>query len=294
MGKYTSTLMEIITSELQNSGHNEFVNNGLLTFNNDEYAFIQKVLYFDKDVQKIVTNKFFKGFSFKDEKVDKYFKESFVTRFLEREIGRQTVEAFASQVLYVTLTREDYIYTTFSSEMYKFLEQHSETVSEDRGKGHENTMEQGQTKQRQRNTSHDDYKDNVNNTHSDETNNSGNSTDDNRSANATLPQSEVNINVDNTNLNYADENNISRNKNTHTDNTSSNGKYNTDSEGTKEGTFDGLSNGESDSKKNTQQENVSNHESLNKTYLIDNLAKIKNMREEIFNIYDKKCFLHIW
>lgn len=294
MGKYTSTLMEIITSELQNKGHNEFVNNGLLSFNNQDYAFIQKVLRFDDDVEEIVTNQLFKGFRFNDKKVDKYFKQAFLTRFMEREIGRQTVEAFSSQVLYVTLTREDYIYTVFSSEMYKFLEQHSESVSEDKGRGQENTTEQGNSKQRQQSKSHDEYEDNSHNTHSDESHNNGQSTDDNRSANATLPQSEVNINVDNTSLNYADENTISRNKNTHEDDNTSSGKSDTNSDGTKDGTSDVLTNGENDSKRNTQQQNVSNHESLNKTYLIDNLEKIKNMREEVFNIFDKKCFLHIW
>ncbi len=294
MGKYTSTLMEIITSELKNSGHNEFVNNGLLTFNNDEYAFIQKVLYFDKDVQKIVTNKFFKGFSFKDEKVDKYFKESFVTRFLEREIGRQTVEAFASQVLYVTLTREDYIYTVFGQEMQKYMEQHTETISEDRGKGLENTTEQGQTKQRTQDKTHEDYRDNTNEKYQDTSHEKDVSRSDNRSAESTLPQSEVNLNVDDTVLDYADTNNISRDKSTGTKDTESKGTKDVHSEGDKDGTLDSRVNGESDSKRNSQNETQANHEGLTKTYLVDNLKNIKNMRDEIFNIYDQKCFLHIW
>lgn len=294
MGRYTTTLMEILTSELQNKGRSEFVNNGLLSFNNEDYAFIQKVIKYDDDVDDIVTKKFFKGFKFKDEKVDKHFKQSFVNRFMEREIGRQTVDFFASQVLYVTLTREDYIYTVFSSELEKYLQQHSETTSEDRGRGQENSTEQGQSKQRQQSASHDEYEDNTHNTHSDESHNNGKSTDDNRSANATLPQSEVNINVDNTSLNFADENTISRSKNTHEEDNTSSGKYDTNSDGTKYGTNDTLTNGESDSKRNTQQQNVNNHESLNKNYLIDNLERIKNMRDELFNIYDRKCFLHIW
>lgn len=266
MGRYTSTLMEIIQSELQNKGYNEFINKGHLSFNDSEFAFIQKVLRYDEDVQKIVNNTIFKGFKFNDERVDQYFKEAFITRFMDREINRQTVEAFASQVLYVTLTREDYIYTVFSSEMLKFVEQHTETLSEDRGMGQENSTEQGQSKERQQQKTHDDYEDN--------------NTNDRRDANSTLPQSEVNINVDNTVLDYADTNNIGRDKG--------------HAEGTKDGTLDNINNGETDTKRNTQSENTSNHEALTKTYLIDNLEKIKNMRDEIFDIYDKKCFLHIW
>lgn len=294
MAKYTATLMEIIQSELQNMGHDEFINKGHLTFNDSEFAFIQKVLRYDEDVQKIVNSVFFKGFKFNDELIDRYFKESFVTRFIDREIGRQTVEAFASQVLYVTLTREDYIYTVFGQEMQKYMEQHTETISEDRGKGLENTTEQGQTKQRTQDKTHEDYRDDTNEKYQDTTNEENSSRSDNRSAESTLPQSEVNLNVDNTVLDYADTNNISRDKSVGTKDTESKGTKDVHSEGDKDGTLDSRVNGESDSKRNSQNETQANHEGLTKTYLVDNLEKIKNMRDEIFNIYDQKCFLHIW
>lgn len=294
MAKYTATLMEIIQSELQNMGHDEFINKGHLTFNDSEFAFIQKVLRYDEDVQKIVNRVFFKGFRFNDERIDRYFKESFVTRFIDREIGRQTVEAFASQVLYVTLTREDYIYTVFGQEMQKYMEQHTETISEDRGKGLENTTEQGQTKQRTQDKTHEDYRDDTNETYQDTSHEEDVSRTDNRSAESTLPQSEVNLNVDDTVLDYADTNNISRDKSAGTKDTESKGTKDVHSEGDKDGTLDSRVNGESDSKRNSQNETQANHEGLTKTYLVDNLEKIKNMRDEIFNIYDQKCFLHIW
>lgn len=310
MSKHTTTIMEILQSELQRHGLNEFVNKGHLTFNNKEYAFIQKILHYDDDVSRIVDHIIFKGFAFTDKRVDRYFKESFVTRFLDREIGRQTVEAFASQVLYVTLTHEDYIHTVFGSEMIKYLEQHVESKSTDIGKALENAIEQGQTKQRQQDKTHEEYTDNVHNTHSDETHethsdkkdNETQSTNDNRSAKATLPQSEVNINVNNTELNYADENDISKTKDNGTshENTSgksdqdTNGQYDTNTKGTKDGTFDGLTNGESDTKRNTQSENELKRDSLNKSFMIDNLEKIYDLRNQIFDTFDKKCFLHIW
>ncbi|WNM55581.1 adaptor [Staphylococcus phage S-CoN_Ph35] len=44
--------------------------------------FMQKMLYFDDDVKQIVDRVFFKGFMFNDERIDRYFKESFTLRFL--------------------------------------------------------------------------------------------------------------------------------------------------------------------------------------------------------------------
>lgn len=294
MSRYTTTLMEILQSELQNRGHNEFVNQGHLSFNDSEFAFIQKILRFDDDVHNIVNRTFFKGFKFNDERIDRYFKEAFVTRFLDREINRQTVEAFASQVLYVTLTREDYIFTVFGSEMQKYLEQHTETISEERGKALENATEQGQTKQRQQQKTHEEHEEESHETHEDEEHADGTKTNDNRNAESTLPQSEVNINVDNTNLDYADTNTISRDKGVTSDDKKSSGKSDSNSRGSSDGDLDSITNGENDTKRNTQQENTSNHEALNKTYLIDNLKQIEDMREKIFEAYDKKCFLHIW
>lgn len=294
VSRYTTTLMEILQSELQNRGHNEFVNQRHLSFNDSEFAFIQKILRFDDDVHNIVNRTFFKGFKFNDERIDRYFKEAFVTRFLDREINRQTVEAFASQVLYVTLTREDYIFTVFGSEMQKYLEQHTETISEERGKALENATEQGQTKQRQQQKTHEEHEEESHETHEDEEHADGTKTNDNRNAESTLPQSEVNINVDNTNLDYADTNTISRDKGVTSDDKKSSGKSDSNSRGSSDGDLDSITNGENDTKRNTQQENTSNHEALNKTYLIDNLKQIEDMREKIFEAYDKKCFLHIW
>ena len=272
----------------------EFINNGKLTIFDEEFQFIQKIIKFDEDVYKIVNEKIFKNLKFEDEKVDKHFKKSFITRFLDREINRQTIEAFASQVVYITLTHEEYINTVFGSEFYKYLEQHVDFNNDYVGNTIENSTEHGETKQTQDSNTKDNYSDTSNTTHSDTTKGKGGSTDDNRSANATLPQSEVNINVDNTNLNYADENNISRNKNTNFNETDTNGNSETKSNGNRNSDYTGLTDGLSDSERNAQSDNTSNTKSLTKSYLLDNLKTIHDMKEQIYNTYDKKCFLHIW
>ena len=105
----TSTIMDIIQSELINDGHNEFVNNGEITFFDDEFSFIQKIMRFDSDVNVIVSRLFFKGITLENEQADKRFKKMFVNKFLNRRIGFQTVETFASQLIYTTLLNEDFL-----------------------------------------------------------------------------------------------------------------------------------------------------------------------------------------
>ena len=262
MSKHTTTLMEIIQSELQRDGHNEFYNFGQLSFNNDDYAFIQKVLHFDDDVKKIVDDKIFKSFRFNDERIDRYFKEAFTTRFLDREIGRQTVEAFASLVLYETIIREDYIYTVFGSELYKYLENHVDFNSDE--------IENQISEENQDNTSNETYDDN--------TVSKGTSVSDDREATSTLPQSEMNMNVDNDVLTFADDNTITKNKTTTTDDTGTTSQRDTTG----------------NTKTNGKQDTTGNQKSLQKTYLMENLEKLYTSRERIFNDFDKKCFLHIW
>lgn len=262
MSKHTTTLMEIIQSELQRNGHNEFYNFGQLSFNNDDYAFIQKVLHFDDDVKKIVDEKIFKNFRFNDERIDRYFKEAFTTRFLDREIGRQTVEGFASLVLYETIIREDYIFRVFGSDLYKYLENHVDFNSDE--------IENQISEENQDNTSNETYDDN--------TVSQGTSVSDDREATSTLPQSEMNINVDNDVLTFADDNTITKNKTTTNDDEKTTGKRDTTG----------------NTKTNGTQDTTSNQKSLQKTYLMENLEKLYTLRERIFNDFDKKCFLHIW
>lgn len=294
MSKHTTTLMEIIQGELQRKGFNEFLNNGDLTFNNQEFQFIQKVLRFDEDVKKIVDNIIFKGFSFSDERIDRYFKQSFVTRFLDREIGRQTVEAFASLVLYETIIREDYIHTVFGSEVYKYLENHVDYKNDQTGntKEDETQNQTSEETQNQNNKEQQNETQNQNNSSNTDTNSQNVSSD--RELTSSLPQSEINLDVDNDILLYGDSNTISKNKTTNDSNDKTTGTTDSTGETITTGNQDSLTNGKQDSTRNSNQDTTSNQTGLTKTYLLENLDKIYTMRERLFNDYDKKCFLHIW
>lgn len=76
----------------------------------------------------------------------------------------------------------------------------------------------------------------------------------NRMANATLPQTEINIDVDNTILDYADNNSISKNK----------------------------------------EESKTKQDMINNKYDIDTLDKSMFLLEKVFDEFEKKCFLFIW
>lgn len=211
--KITTTLYDILQSELIKDGHNEFVNKNQLTFFDRDYAFIRKIMLYDEDVQSIVDDIFFQDIQLVTPESDKLFKKTFINRFYNREIGFQTVEAFSSQVVYVTLTNYDYL-----NNLYDNL---------------------------------DDYLTGKKISNTDDT---GKDTSDNRYASSTLPQSLVNIDVDNTELDYGDVNNISKTKNEKTGNT----------------------------------KNDSND------FNIDNLIKSRGLLEEIFIDFDRKCFLQTW
>lgn len=294
MSKHTTTLMEIIQGELQRAGFNEFVNDGKLTFDNKEYAFIQKVLRFDDDVKKIVDNTFFKGFRFNDERIDRYFKEAFTTRFLNREIGRQTVEAFAGLVLYETIIREEYIFRVFGDELYKYLENHVDYKGEVIGNTIEDETQNQINEELQNQTSEENTDTTTNETYSEDTQSNSTNTSDDREATARLPQSEINMNVDNDVLTFADDNTITKNKTTTNDESNTNGQRDTTSNSNTTGQQDSTTNATTDTTRNSNQDTTSNQKTYSKTYLMENLEKLYATRERIFNDYDRKCFLHIW
>lgn len=247
MARFTTTISEYLHGELDRMGSSEFIDKeGNLIIFNEDYQYIQKILKYDDDVHNIVTSKIFKGFEFQDPQVDKNFKKSFITHFLDREIGRQTIESFSSQVLYVTLTHEDYIKYTYSRLFDDYL------TGLNTGESHSVNENLSESKATSKDTS---------------TNESINA---DRNATATLPQSEVNTNVDNDELRFADENTISKSK--------------SNSSGVSDGTRNS----------NDKQNGTSDTTQKSNNYDIEILNKAFDMKEKIFNVFDKKCFLHIW
>lgn len=107
--KVTTTLMDIVQSEMINRGYSEFVNDNQLTFFDKDHTFIHKLMRMDRDIKPIIDDMFFQNLTLNTHTSDVSFKQLFMNRFLNRQIAFQTVEAFSSQVVYVFLTHFDFL-----------------------------------------------------------------------------------------------------------------------------------------------------------------------------------------
>lgn len=225
----TTTLYNIIQSELINEGFNEFVDsNGNLVFFDEDSQFMTKILSYDKEVSSIV-DKLFSGNKLIEPEYDEHFKKTFLYRFINRKINRQTVESFKLELLSTFMMNRQYLNSAYE-DAEKFIT----------------------------NSQISDVKINQTNRQL----NDGVTTSDNRSAFADLPQSTINLDVDNYVISSANDNTVTRNKQKNTQET------------------DGITTSETTSD--------------NKTYNLDNLLKTNGLFENVFNVFDIKCFNQIW
>lgn len=107
--KKTITIFDYIMSELINSGHNEFFNDNQLTMQSDKHSFIKKIMFYDDDVNAIVTKRIFQDFNFTNPETDIHFKRMFINKFLNRQIKFQTIEEFSTQVIQLLFSLDKYI-----------------------------------------------------------------------------------------------------------------------------------------------------------------------------------------
>jgi len=225
----TTTIYKYIQSELIKNGKSEMtVPDDSKYFDppldfiwfDDDLQFTTKILKYDEDIEEIV-NQLFAGLSLKNKEHDHHFKKTFINRFTDRQINRQTIESFQMQLVATFLSYEDYINTIYE-DMEKFITQ--------------------TTTNKQNNNQSTD----------------GQSTSDNRSAFQDLPQSSTNLDLNDTTMDHATDNTISRNKEVNNQ------------------VVDVQTTGE------------------NKSYNFDELAKVGGVLEKIYNEFDRKCFLQVW
>ena len=225
----TVTLSDYIKSELINQGLSEFKDtNGKFIFFDEQQQFITKMLTYDEDVSDIV-DRLFTGLSLTNRENDMHFKKTFLMRFLNRQINFQTVESFRVALLSTFLMNQHYMNTVYN-DLDNYITQ--------------SQINANTTKQ------------------TNEQRTDGSTTADNRQAYAQLPQNNVQLDVDSTIMESANDNTISRNKQT-------NQQENT-----------GETTGESRSE--------------NKSYQLNELLKASTIMENIFNEFDRKCFLQVW
>lgn len=143
--KTTATLMDIIQAELHMDGLDEFANvidgSTQLTMNDDRFAFIAKVARYDDDIKRVVDRRLFAGYTIPNDVANDGFKHAFVNKFMDREISRQTVNAFTAQLVSYTIQNEQMII-----ELYANLEKYFHNAKNDKttnsNKHGDNTAEQ--------------------------------------------------------------------------------------------------------------------------------------------------------
>ena len=151
--------------------------NGELLFFDDDSQFITKIMNYDDDTKKVIDN-LFHGFQLKDIEHDTHFKKTFIFKFLNREINRQTIEAFKLQLMMTCLTQEHYMNIIYT-DMERFITSSSVTTSDSLQKNDQKT--------------------------------DGESIANNRQAYAELPQNNVNIDLNDDTMTSANDNTISKN-----------------------------------------------------------------------------------
>src|SRR5699024_6013877 len=130
----TTTIFNIIRSELLKKGHSEFESDtpqtdvfpfGEFVFYDENYQFTEKILRYDEDVSDII-DYIFSGDSLNKEEHDKHIKKGFLSRFVNRQINRQTVEAFKMELLSTFISNETFINTLYE-DLEKYIEQTNTT-----------------------------------------------------------------------------------------------------------------------------------------------------------------------
>ena len=290
----TTTLYKYVESELFKMSHDQEIvdSQGNLVFFDDDFQVMTKIMTYDDDVTYII-DELFKNVELNELVHDFHFKKAFFYRFVNRQINRQTIESFRFELISTFMTYQEHI-----NKVYEDLEKYIQGVSE--SKTMTDTHSDDSSEQNSKsNTTQNDTQENENKTNdtSEQKNNqntTGNTTTDNRNAQSSLPQSNVQLDVNNTIMKTADSNDISRNKQSNsqdsTNNTNSKSNSNSTGKSTGNSASENIGN-------NTHQGESNSHlesETINKMYKLDDLLKTTNVLDDIFNIFDKKLFMQFW
>lgn len=113
--KTTTTIFDIILSEYQASGYNEFFNDetNQLIEQGGEDALINKIYKNDDAVFKIENRYIFGNYNLQSHGCDASFKHMFVTRFLNREIAFQTVDLFRNKLVGLLVANDQFLSLTY-------------------------------------------------------------------------------------------------------------------------------------------------------------------------------------
>lgn len=269
MSKKTTSLMDIYQSELIRRGFNDFFDGQHLRFyDRTHIKLIKKVMSYDEQVEEITNTLFFQDFFF-DEKIDKVFKRAFVNRFLHREINRQTIEAFSAQLYYFCVTHEHYI-NEICLNYLEYAHQKAHATSEYDGIHHSE------------NTSNSSSSGNSNTTGNSQSENEGNATHDNRTIHSDLPQTQINMNLNDDSIDYASTNDMSKSQEANSSSSTNDNTSNTDTTST------------TDSSDLTNTHDHTKNTNFSYDYNLSVFLQTSEVFTKIFDKLDLACFLQVW
>lgn len=265
----TTTLYKIIQSELFKQGFNREIvdDKGNLIYFDSEYKNMTKIMKFDDDVKKIVDSLFMN--SLEVDEHDRHFKKSFMFRFLNRQINKQTVESFKFDLISTFMTYEDYINTIYK-DSEKYIHRLSESESNSNATSHSTDNSNGENSSE------------VTSTQKDNSLSKSDTLNTDRKASSNLPNSTLSFNLDDNTFSNPSSADAGRSKgNTNTENTGNSESKN-------------ISKNRNTDERISDTINTGNQSDISRSYSLDDLFKSTNILENIMKTFDGKCFLQTW
>lgn len=280
--KITPTLKDIYYSYLDTT-HDFYYKNFESIF--DSNKDMRKILSYDDDVAFITNNAIFIDITLVDSEIDKRFKKAFVMKFLNRQIQTQTLESFQAKVMQTFYMNEDFLIRYYTElDKYLHLTSYGDSSDENENVGNDT----GENVTTTRNVT-DSTNTSVSHTNS-ENRDSNESLTDNRSASSDLPQNRHNLDLNDDTMPTAKTNDISKQgqKGSSTQNGSSDSTN--ENTGNQVGTGENISN----DKRNSQSTSIGNSRFQNQQMTLENLRQMRPMLSEVFDDFDRNCFLQVW
>lgn len=275
MSKYTTTISEIVHSEMKRNGYSDFIrkDHTLKSFTDNEILEYMILKYDDDTLLSVINRNIFGGFSFSNNEIDVFFKKLFINKFWDREIKFQTLDLFRSKLLTQLLINKSWIentYTYYTDIYFKKGTSDSDSKTNSHSETNSNT---------------DSTNNSVTNTTSHSvTNTENNDLGRNRSATESLPQDQTSINVNDDNLQYPDSRDFTNTSNNST------GKSETNTNGNS--TTNANGNVKTNSVTNGNSETITN--SVNRQLDPETIGKMYRVYTIFLNDLDKALFLQIW
>lgn len=185
MSKATITLHDYLTSEFSKDGRNEVYDYYNLNNPSEDFgmlwddvgeSYMDKILTYDTDTRDIINRKIFRGLALVDKDADEDYKRMFVFRYMNQQIGFQTIEEFSARVMYIFLGHKKYL-DYYNANLDDMLKGKSESNATSSSEGTSEDISTG----------------------------SNTSNNNSRDANVTLPQDQPSFNLDNNTILYADD-----------------------------------------------------------------------------------------